>query len=708
MTKNAYKKLAAAIALATSVTAAPGLTFAAEADTADTVANALGAESGAAEQMAADAASASGEATTAAPETVDATADETTVTEETATADDTTSTPVATEATASEVPATTEETTIADAVAAESDATVSSLASGAKSTTEEVSDRVRDWAKLRPTEAQIEAYKKQNEGQTIVDVVFDGATDTTLATAKSAIHMRTGDIYTAKGLDADLDALISTGYYYDLFPTFETVPEGVVLTYHVLENPILKSVAITGNTVETTDDLMSLVTLEPGKMLNSVTLKRNVQAIQEKYREDGYILAKITDLNIDKDGNLTIKLNEGKIESFKIKGNEKTKDYVILREMRQKPGEPFNAKKTQRSWQRVNNLGFFEEVTPKVQPGVEPNAVIVEWNVKEKRTGTFSVGAGYSSQDGVIGMIAIGDTNFRGTGDAINITYEFSGDDEDSHGYSFSYRRPWLDQKQTTGTFRIYNRTYEYDDYDENGDHIESYMRHYSGGEITLGRPVSEYSTNYITLRNRKDQYVKQTEVGNLNGHGSGATHKKWEEDNFGTTRAVILQHVTDTRDNVYFPTMGGRVALTGELGGFGGDFDYRKADIEDQRYFKAGKNQVWALRGQYGWSDGDISEYARFKVGGQNSLRGYRDDQFRGEHMFLATLEYRFPIVSKVQGALFTDWGSAWEDDLWPDDIHGSVGIGMSLVTPLGPVRLDYGRGDDGGRVHFSVGGTF
>ena len=698
MTKNAYKKLAAAIALATSVTAAPGLTFAAEADTADTVANALGADSGAAEQMAADAASASEEATTAAPEaatapeTAAASADDTNVTAEAATTNETAAT----------------ETTATDATTLESDATVSSLASGAKSTTEEVSDRVRDWAKLRPTEAQIEAYKKQNEGQTIVDVVFDGATDTTLATAKSAIHMRTGDIYTAKGLDADLDALISTGYYYDIFPSFEKVPEGVVLTYHVLENPVLKSVAVTGNTVETTDDLMKLITLEPGKMLNSVTLKKDVQAIQEKYREDGYILAKITDLNIDKDGNLTIKLNEGKIESFKVKGNEKTKDYVILREMRQKVGEPFNAKKTQRSWQRVNNLGFFEEVTPKVLPGVEPNAVVVEWNVKERRTGTFSVGAGYSSQDGVIGMVAVGDTNFRGTGDAVNLTYEFSGDDEDSHGYSFSYRRPWLDAKQTTGTFRIYNRTYEYDDYDENGDHIESYMRHYSGGEITLGRPVSEYSTNYITLRNRKDKYVKQTEVGNLNGHGSGAVHQKWEDDNFGTTRSVILQHVTDTRDNIYFPTMGGRVALTGELGGFGGDFDYRKADIEDQRYFKAGKNQVWALRGQYGWSDGDISEYARFKIGGQNSLRGYRDDQFRGEHMFLATLEYRFPIVSKVQGALFTDWGSAWEDDLWPDDIHGSVGIGMSLVTPLGPVRLDYGRGDDGGRVHFSVGGTF
>ena len=567
---------------------------------------------------------------------------------------------------------------------------------------------MRDWAKLRPTEAAIEAYKQRYEGKTIVDIDFDGATDATLETAKNAVHMRTGDTYTAKGLDADVDALVATGYYYDLFPTFEEVPEGVVLTYHVLENPTLKSIAITGNTVETTDDLMGLVTLKTGEMLNSTTLKKNVQEIQEKYRADGYILAKITDLNIDKDGNLTIKINEGKIEGFKVKGNEKTKDYVILREMRQKVGEPFNAKKTQRSWQRVNNLGFFEEVTPKVQPGVEPNAVVVEWNVKERRTGTFSVGAGYSSQDGVIGMIGIGDTNFRGTGDAVNITYQFSGDDTDSHGYSFSYRRPWLDKKQTVGTFRIYNRTYEYDDYDENGDHIESYMRHYSGGEITLGRPVSEYSTNYITLRNRKDKYNKQTETGNMRNRTPESVHEEWKKYNFGTTRSLTLQHVTDTRDNIYFPTSGGRIALTGEIGGFGADFDYRKADIEDQRYFKAGKNQVWALRGQYGWSDGHISEYARYKVGGQDSLRGYRDDQFRGEHMFLATLEYRFPIVSKVQGAIFTDWGSAWESGLWPDDIHGSVGIGMSLVTPLGPIRLDYGRGDDGGRVHFSVGGTF
>lgn len=231
-------------------------------------------------------------------------------------------------------------------------------------------------------------------------------------------------------------------------------------------------------------------------------------------------------------------------------------------------------------------------------------------------------------------------------------------------------------------------------------------MRKYSGGEITLSRPVSEYSTNYITLRNRKDKYVRHTENGNA-GNRQGT---QWEKDNFGTTRSVTLEHVTDTRDNIYNPTTGGRISLTGEVAGLGADFDFQKMTVEDQRYVKVGHAQVLAMRGQFGAGRGHISEFNLFKVGGQSSLRGYREDQFRGTRMALATLEYRFPIVSKVQGALFTDWGGAWYNDWAPgvDDIQGSVGVGLSLNTPIGPLRLDYGRGKNGGRIHFTVGGSF
>ena len=568
-----------------------------------------------------------------------------------------------------------------------------------------VDKRTQEWAKNRPEDKTLEEGSKQYEGQTIVDTQFEGTTALTQSTAKAAISMRTGDMFTYKGLSKDRDAIYNAGYFYDLYPTFKKVPEGVIITYHVLENPILASVKIEGNTVESNETLNALMTVKQGEILNSRVLQQNVQAIQDQYRKDGYILAKVTDMDIDRAGNLKLKINEGVLEGYKVKGNTKTKDHVILREMRQKPGEPFNSKKARRSMQRVYNLGFFEDVNIKMNSGVNPNAVVMELDVKEKRTGSFGIGAGYSSEDGVIGMVSIGDTNFRGTGDAVSLTYEKSGNDSDAHGYSLSYRHPWIDSKETVGTVRIYNRTYEYDDYDPNGNLKETYMRKYAGGEVTLGRPVSEYSTNYVTLRNRKDQYIRHIDDGNA---GDRSTDTAWLNDNFGTTRSITLEHVTDNRDNIYNPTQGGRISLSGEVAGIGGDFDFQKVTIEDQRYHKVGHAQVIALRGQYGVGWGHISEFNQYKVGGQSSLRGYREDQFRGDRMALATLEYRFPIVSKVQGALFTDWGAAWSDGYTPENIHGSVGIGLALTTPIGPLRLDYGRGSDGGRVHFTVGGSF
>ena len=565
--------------------------------------------------------------------------------------------------------------------------------------------RADAWASTRPSEDAVSQGLAAQVGKTVVEINFAGASEATEKAAREAIAMHVGDALAEDALVKDRDAIYATGDFYDLYPVFEQVPEGVVLTYHVLENPVLKEVRIEGNTVEKTKDLMDLVTVQKGQLLNGRTLQENVQAIQEKYRADGYILAKITDLNIAQDGTLTIRISEGTLEGYKVKGNKKTKEHVILREMRQKPGEPFNANQARRSMQRVYNLGFFEDVNVKMNPGVEPNAVVMEIDVKEKRTGSFGIGAGYSSADGMVGMISISDSNFRGMGDTISLSYEMSGDDTDARGYTFMYRRPWLDKKETAGTVRIYNRTYEYDDYDSAGSHVESFMRKYSGGEFTLSRPMSEYSTNFITLRNRKDRYVKHTENGSA-GNRSGNT--AWLRKNFGTTRSVTLEHVTDTRDNVYEPTKGARASLSAEFAGFGGNFNFQKYMISDTHYFKVGRSQVFALRGQYGIGNGSISEYNQFRLGGQDSIRGYREDQFRGDRMALASLEYRFPIVSKVTGALFTDYGGAWDSGFAPKHMHGSIGVGLGLNTPIGPLRLDYGHGSQGGRVHFRVGGTF
>jgi len=567
-------------------------------------------------------------------------------------------------------------------------------------------DKLQAWRNNRPQEAAVKESLKAVEGQTVVSV--DIADTSVVDKAVAATKLKVGDVFTESAMLQDRQAIYETGLFYDIYPSIEVVPEGVKLTYHVMENPVLKSVEIIGNKALSTETIKSLLTVRTGEVLNSKTLNENIKAIEEAYRKDGYILAKISDIAINDQGDLKLTFNEGILEGFAVKGNEKTKDRVILREMRMKPGEPFNVKKARRSMQRVYNLGFFEDVNMKLNPGREPNAIVLETTVVEKRTGTFGVGAGYSNSEGFLGMIQIGDKNFRGTGDAINLNYEFSGDDSDNKGIVFSYTRPWLDSKETTGTIRIYNRTYQYDDYDTSGNHVETYQKKYSGGEVTFGRPVSEYSTNYITLRNRTDEYVSHVadDPGYLDR--SGSAYDPWRSANFGLTRSVTLQHVTDTRDNIYNPMEGGRVSLTTEIAGLGGDFNYQKYTIEDNQYVKVGHAQVIALRGQYGHGNGGIPESNQYKLGGQDTLRGYRDDQFRGNSMFLGTVEYRFPIVTKVQGALFTDFGSAWYDGWTPDGFHRSIGVGLQIETPVGPLRLDFGHGEDGNRTHFTVGGTF
>ncbi len=554
-------------------------------------------------------------------------------------------------------------------------------------------------------------YMSQFDGKTIVNIEFEGLTDATLPTVKAAILAHVGDEFSADIAMRDREAILNTGYFYEAYQTFQEVPEGVLVTYHAVENPVLTDISISGNTLYKTEDLTRMFTIRRYNILNRNTLQDNLAAIEEKYHGDGYILMKFTDMNVGSDGILTLKINEGILEGYAVKGNKKTKDRVILREMRQEVGEPFNAKLARRSMDRVYNLGFFEDVNVKMLPGVEPNAIIMEVNVKERRTGTFGVGAGYSTRDGILGSVTIADKNFRGTGDSVSFTFEKSAEETDAHGITFSYKRPWLDKKETAATFQFYNRTYQYYDYNTDGHVNERYMRRYLGGEITLSRPQSEYSTNYLTLRHRKDSYVRNVVAG-VAGNRSGIYGEAWRKANFGTTRSIIFQHVTDTRDNVYNPTTGGRVSLEAEFGGlWGGDFNFQKYIIDHQQFLKAGDHsQVWAGKVSYGFAHGDLTEFNQFRIGGQGTLRGYRDDQFRGSRMILATLEYRFPLAKKVQGICFTDWGGTWNSGFIPkgNTIYGSLGLGVALNTPLGPVRLDYGYGKQGGRFHFNIGGGF
>lgn len=565
-------------------------------------------------------------------------------------------------------------------------------------------------------------------GKTITKQIIEGNVTVPEAEIAAALKTKPGMQFTEAGLSEDLSAIYDLGWFYDLRPEFKTVPEGVQVIYHVMENPVYQKTDVEGNTVLNKQRVASFFDLEQGKIANLKDINKCVQKLEEEYRSNGYILARVTDVHMEKDGTLKVAVNEGVVEGFKVKGNVKTKDYVVTREMKLKKGEPFNAKAARRSMQRVYNLGYFEDVNIKLNPGREPNGVEVEISVVEMNTGTFGIGAGYSNADGFVGMVSIGDKNFRGIGDKINLRWEFGG--EDNKNYDFSYTRPWLDDKETSATINLYDITNEYADYNIDGDEIARYDKKRRGQEITFSRRThNEFVSNYITIKNRDDIYKGPAD--GYEGDENQYYEKKFEQsphfkkewmpqtpeerrkENFGVTRSITFGRVYDSRDNVYDPHEGKRIGYSVEwAGGMGGDFDFTKWTADWRYYFRAGGESVWALNLGAGYASGDMPLSQRFTMGGSDTLRGYEDDQFRGNSMLKATLEYRFPIVKKVQGVLFTDNGYAWdkrhEDEFDMGLLKNSYGVGLRINSPLGPVKLDYGYGEDGGKFHFSFGGQF
>lgn len=534
------------------------------------------------------------------------------------------------------------------------------------------------------------------------------------------IQVKPGDSWKAASIQNDLKSLYESGWFADVTATFVEAPEGVQVVYVLRENPVLNKINIVGNTKIATDKLRALLTVPEGKVLNAKQLQENAAAIEELYKTEGYILAKVSDLSLDKDGVLKVTINEGNIEDIIVKGNEKTKSYVVTREMKLKKNEPFNSKLAKRSLQRIYNLGFFEDVNFKLNPGREPNAVIIEIDVVEQKTGVFTIGAGYSKTDGTVGILEVGDNNFRGTGDKIKIHWEIGGKganntNRKNKNYEFSYTRPWVDDKETSLSFTLYDMTNEYTDYYDNTDTKRStYDKRRKGVEITLGRPQDEFTRNYVTFKHRTDTYMGYQEgpVDYQATIGSSTYDQNFNADylarNYGTTNSVTLQRVFDNRDNIFNATEGRRFSVSSEIAGLGGDFSFKKYSSELRTYRKVGRDHVLAFRGMVGWANGELPDSQRFALGGSDTLRGYLDDQFKGNKMWATTLEYRFPLAKKVYGVVFGDAGRAWSgiggDNTWKK----SVGVGVRVNTPLGAVRLDYGKGDETSRFHFSFGGQF
>lgn len=604
----------------------------------------------------------------------------------------------------------------------------------------------------------------KHTGELITSVEFTGIEENAKAEIESELKSKVGTKVSAENIDADVETVSKIGTFSQIIPDFTNVPEGVKLNYRLVSNPVVKSVEFEGNSVFTDAQLNSVMQVQPGSVLNVAQVNRKIKEIEDIYLKQGFLLVNISDVYINSEGKLRIKINEGNVEKITIVGNEKTKDNVIKRELRFMEGQPFNKFLANRSIERLYNLGFFEDVNMRLLPGTTEHTVTVEIGVVEQKTGVITVGAGYSKSDGFVGVVEVGETNFRGTGDKVNFNWEFGGSGKGKN-YQVSYTKPWINKNGDSAGFSIYNRLYKYVDYNAKGQGVAQYDKRRKGWNITWGRVSDEYRTNYLNIESTKDSIdfksfeelngLKEAELEAqkkwMESHKEPkdveegdpdytAKHKKWEDEHkqweidkekvasdkraeseeairksTGRTNSITFTHVYDSRDNFFNATKGKRISVSAQWGGhgLGGDFDFYKVSGEGRFYKGLRNGHTLALRVMGGYIHGNIAYGNLFSLGGSNTLRGYEDEQFKGKKMYAATLEYRFPIAKKIQGVVFTDVGSAWEvggSMPWYEDsrsINYAYGAGVRLQTPIGPIRLDYGHGDQN-KFHFSFGTQF
>ncbi|MCX5708030.1 MAG: outer membrane protein assembly factor BamA [Candidatus Omnitrophica bacterium] len=499
---------------------------------------------------------------------------------------------------------------------------------------------------------------------------------------------------------------------------------------------LVGSLAIRGNKdISETDIISSIKICTPGKIFSHEALKEDISKVQGLYFDRGYILAQVdstTSLNSDT-GRIDIVLNivENQVvyvDKIKIRGNVKTKDVVIRRELRIKPGDRFDGEKLRRSKERLQNLGYFEEISYDTEDTGSQTAKDLVVDVKEAKTGAFSFGGGYSSVDQVVGFVEVEQKNF----DWKNWPY-FTGAGQDlklrasagslSNGLELSYTEPWLWDYPVSFGFDLYSRNHKRD-----SDVGYGYDEKVTGGDIRLGKEISEYWKTGLTYR------YDQIKITNITEDASSEL-----QDEYGTNTisSVDYELTYDSRDNVFIPSRGdvfsNSVMIAG--GPLSGDKDFWKYTGRAEHYTPLFRESVLELAGRVSVADTysdtqKIPIYERFFAGGAYTVRGYRErkigpidpssgDPLGGNSMIIGNLEYTYPLISFLRLAAFYDVGNVWAktNDIGSGGFKSGTGVGFRLKTPIGPIMLDYGiplnketgeskRG--GGRFHFSMSHGF
>jgi len=519
----------------------------------------------------------------------------------------------------------------------------------------------------------------------------------------------------------------------------ENDPEALDLVIHLTvgEPYFIGNINWQGNTVFDDLAIADLVWLEKGELFKEDEYLSTLDNLQQLYADEGYIYITVEPQRdiVDHVVSVNFTFIEGqpaRINDVKISGNLKTYDKVILREMRIFPGDKFSNTRIQSTIRDIFQTGFFEDIQPDIRP-VANGDVDMILKVKEKQTGQFMFGMAYSAETSASGFIQVQETNFRGKGQNIGVTWQFGSR---RRYVDLSFTEPWFMGTPTLVGGDIFDRyQYNYDDF------YESRVRGFS---LRLGRriPGTRFSTmglryelSETRLSNFSAGYVAYLDDLEQSLGTSDLPFQRLDKVAWPQTKSSIrVSFNRNSTDNPFFPTNGSKTSYSFEFAGgpLGGEIEFQEHMLSHSYYQRMPGGFALHMRGFFGLIHGlndpdEVPDWERFRLGGNRRypLRGYKDLEvvprgnpsfIGGRYFTILNSEILYPLTNSIQLLSFLDMGDVWNSFSEADmaNLRKGAGFGLRVEVPMmGTIGFDYGYGFDrlGGPAwepHFSIGSFF
>ncbi|MFZ5576018.1 MAG: outer membrane protein assembly factor BamA [Pseudomonadota bacterium] len=509
--------------------------------------------------------------------------------------------------------------------------------------------------------------------------------------------------------------------------------QGIYITVNITEGPQYRvsDVKLAGQMLVPEAELQKLITVKPGEVFVRDRLTETTKKIGERLGNDGYAFANVNAVpELDKDKNtvaFTLFVDPGRrvyVNRVNIAGNTKTRDEVVRREIRQMEGAYYDAEKINRSRERINRLGFFNEVnieTPAVSGTTDQ--VDVNVSVAEKSTGNIMLGAGFSSSEGLVLSTSVSQANIFGTGNRLSAQIN-SG--SVNTVYALSFTNPYYTIDGISLGYDVYRRDVDSSNLSNTGYFENSTL----GLGVRFGLPINERDS--ISLGASYEQ--NSVKVDNTSPSQWRNFVTTYGNDN--DTLRLDGSWARDSRDSFLFPTKGMLQRVAAEIGTPVGSLQYYKLSLQHQQYFPLGRDFTFMLNGELGFGDGlsgkPLPFFKNFYAGGVSSVRGFESgtlgpkdpttgDALGGNKRVVANAELFFPMPGlkddkAFRMSAFLDAGASFGSSETFDigSLRYAAGVSLLWVSPLGPLKFSLAQplvektGDKTEVFQFSLGSVF